>query len=78
MTDLTLGEILVCEFYLSASDSMSPMSSRGLKPVLPPGPCVPAALQLLASWKRPAGRMQRLRRRYGKRYTVQLPFHRRS
>jgi cytochrome P450 len=50
------------------------MSSRDLKPVLPPGPSVPAALQLVASWKRPAGRMQRLRRRYGKRYTVQLPF----
>ena len=50
------------------------MSSRDLKPVLPPGPSVPAALQLLADWKRPAGRLQRLRRRYGKRITVRLPF----
>ena len=50
------------------------MSSRDLKPVLPPGPSVPAALQLLADWKRPAGRLQRLRQRYGKRITVRLPF----
>ena len=50
------------------------MSSRDLRPILPPGPSVPAALQLLADWKRPAGRLQRLRRRYGKRITVRLPF----
>ena len=50
------------------------MSSRDLKPVLPPGPSMPAALQLLADWKRPAGRLQRLRQRYGKRITVRLPF----
>ncbi len=50
------------------------MSSRDLKPILPPGPSVPAALQLLADWKRPAGRLQRLRQRYGKRITVRLPF----
>src|SRR5438876_2452343 len=41
---------------------------------LPPGPRTPAALQLIATWKRPAASMERLRRRYGKRITVQLPF----
>src|SRR5436190_13376476 len=41
---------------------------------LPPGPRLPAALQLLATWKRPAASLERLRRRYGKRITVKLPF----
>ena len=41
---------------------------------LPPGPRAPAALQLLATWTRPAASVERLRRRYGKRITVQLPF----
>jgi cytochrome P450 len=41
---------------------------------LPPGPGVPAAMQLLATWKRPGASLERQRRRYGKRFTVQLPF----
>src|SRR5947209_188187 len=41
---------------------------------LPPGPRLPAALQLLATWKRPAASLERMRRRYGKRITVKLPF----
>jgi cytochrome P450 len=41
---------------------------------LPPGPRAPAALQLLATWKRPAASLERLRQKYGKRITVQLPF----
>jgi cytochrome P450 len=41
---------------------------------LPPGPRLPGAIQLLATWKRPAASLERLRRRYGKRITVQLPF----
>jgi cytochrome P450 len=41
---------------------------------LPPGPRVPGALQLVATWKRPAASLERLRQRYGKRITVQLPF----
>jgi cytochrome P450 len=41
---------------------------------LPPGPRLPRALQLLATWTRPAGSLERLRRRYGKRITVTLPF----
>ena len=50
------------------------MSNRDLKSVLPPGPRVPSTLQLLADWKRPTGRLKRLRQRYGKRFTVRMPF----
>jgi cytochrome P450 len=42
--------------------------------MLPPGPKVPAALQMAATWTRPAASLLRLRERYGKRITVQLPF----
>jgi len=41
---------------------------------LPPGPRIPGAIQMVATWKRPAASMERLRQRYGKRVTVQLPF----
>jgi cytochrome P450 len=41
---------------------------------LPPGPRVPAVLQLLATWKRPGASLERLRSRYGKRFSVRLPF----
>jgi cytochrome P450 len=41
---------------------------------LPPGPRVPAAIQMMAAWKRPAASLERLRQRYGKRITVKLPF----
>ncbi len=41
---------------------------------LPPGPPVPALLQLFVDWQRPAASLERLRQRYGKRVTVQLPF----
>jgi cytochrome P450 len=40
---------------------------------LPPGPSVPKAVQMLATWTRPAASLERLRH-YGKRITVQLPF----
>ncbi len=50
------------------------MSKRDLKAQLPPGPKVPVAMQILATWKRPAASLHRLRSRYGKRITVQLPF----
>jgi cytochrome P450 len=40
---------------------------------LPPGPSLPVAVQMLATWTRPAASLERLRR-YGKRITVQLPF----
>src|SRR5437764_734282 len=49
-------------------------SMQGPVPTLPPGPRAPAALQLLATWKRPAASLERLRQRYGNRITVQLPF----
>jgi cytochrome P450 len=47
---------------------------RDLRDVLPPGPRVPGVLQLVATWKRPAASLERLRHKYGKRITVQLPF----
>ncbi|MHB8656653.1 MAG: cytochrome P450 [Solirubrobacteraceae bacterium] len=50
------------------------MSNRILKHQLPPGPSLPAPLQILATWKRPAGSLLKLRRRYGKQITVRLPF----
>jgi cytochrome P450 len=49
------------------------MVNRELRRVLPPGPRVPAAVQLLGTWTRPISSLERLRR-YGKRVTVQLPF----
>ena len=50
------------------------MSWRDLKKALPPGPRAPGALQLMATWKRPAASLERLRQQYGKRVTVKLPF----
>ena len=50
------------------------MSRNQTMKALPPGPSVPAAMQLLATWKRPGASLERQRRRYGKRFTVQLPF----
>jgi cytochrome P450 len=46
---------------------------RELRRSLPPGPRVPAALQMVGTWTRPTASLERLRR-YGKRVTVQLPF----
>ena len=40
---------------------------------LPPGPSYPAALQLLGFWKRPLPYLERMRARYGKRFTLRLP-----
>jgi cytochrome P450 len=50
------------------------VSNRDLRPLLPPGPTTPAVVQMMATWTRPAASLDRLRRRYGKRFTVQLPF----
>jgi cytochrome P450 len=50
------------------------MTRRALRSQLPPGPRVPGALQLAATWKRPAASLERLRQKYGKQITVQLPF----
>jgi cytochrome P450 len=50
------------------------VTRRELRNALPDGPRAPAALQLLATWKRPAASLERMRERYGKRITVQMPF----
>jgi cytochrome P450 len=41
---------------------------------LPPGPQLPAALQMVGFWTRPLAFLEQCRQRYGKRFTVQLPF----
>ena len=50
------------------------MRRRELRKLLPPGPRTPAPVQLLATWTRPAASVELLRRKYGTRITVQLPF----
>jgi cytochrome P450 len=50
----------------------SMLSTRRTKKELPPGPKVPAALQTVATWTRPTSGMLRARKRYGKRFTVQV------
>lgn len=49
------------------------MRNRELRGQLPPGPHLPGLVQMVATWTRPAASMERLRQRYGKRITVQLP-----
>ena len=46
---------------------MSPRSA------LPPGPSMPAALQMVGFWTRPLAFLDRCRERYGKRFTIRLP-----
>jgi len=41
---------------------------------LPPGPQLPAAMQMVGFWTRPLAFLERCRERYGKRFTIQLPF----
>jgi cytochrome P450 len=41
---------------------------------LPPGPQLPAALQMVGFWTRPLAFLEQCRERYGKRFTIQLPF----
>ena len=40
---------------------------------LPPGPSMPAALQMVGFWTRPLAFLDRCRERYGKRFTLRLP-----
>ena len=40
---------------------------------LPPGPQLPAPLQLLGFWTRPLAFLEQSRQRYGKRFTIRLP-----
>ncbi len=41
---------------------------------LPPGPRLPAAMQMVGFWTRPLSFLERCRARYGKRFTIRLPF----
>ena len=50
------------------------MRARISRDQLPPGPRAPGLLQMIATWTRPAASMERLRKKYGKRIAVQLPF----
>jgi cytochrome P450 len=49
------------------------MSRREVRRQLPDGPRVPSAIQMLGTWTRPTSTLLRLRQRYGKRISVQLP-----
>ncbi|MBV9311790.1 MAG: cytochrome P450 [Solirubrobacterales bacterium] len=50
------------------------MKTRVNREQLPPGPRMPVVLQMIGFWTRPASSLERLRRKYGKRITVALPF----
>ena len=41
---------------------------------LPPGPQYPALIQGVAMWTRPLASLERYRAKYGKRFTIRLPF----
>ena len=41
---------------------------------LSPGPRTPSAVQFVGMWMRPLAFLKRCRRRYGKRFTIRLPF----
>src|SRR5688572_21890197 len=41
---------------------------------LPPGPSYPALIQGVAMWTRPLASLERYRAKYGKRFTIRLPF----
>lgn len=45
---------------------------RGTNGTLPPGPRTPAALQTVGFWARPNAGAERLRRRYGSRFTTRI------
>jgi cytochrome P450 len=48
------------------------LENRHIKRQLPPGPKVPASLQMAGSWLRPTAVSLRARERYGKRFSVRL------
>ena len=39
---------------------------------LPPGPRMPALLQMIGTWSRPTAFLEQARRRYGPRFTVRI------
>ena len=44
-----------------------------MRPSLPPGPSYPSLIQGIGLWSRPLAYLERLRARYGKRFTVRFP-----
>jgi cytochrome P450 len=48
------------------------LENRRIKRQLPPGPKMPASLQMAGAWLRPTTAVLRGRERYGKRFTLQL------
>jgi cytochrome P450 len=48
------------------------LENRRIKRQLPPGPKVPASVQIAGSWLRPTAVVLRARERYGKRFSVRL------
>jgi len=50
------------------------MKTATIASSLPPGPRQPSAFQFAATWLRPGASVEELRRRYGRRFTVRLPF----
>jgi cytochrome P450 len=59
------------KLLLAARSKEATVRKRDL---LPPGPKTPSVIQMVATWTRPAGSLDRLRRRYGRRFAVRLPF----
>jgi cytochrome P450 len=51
-----------------------PKRSKISRDQLPPGPRMPGAIQMIATWTRPAASLEQLRQKYGTRISVQLPF----
>jgi len=45
-----------------------------MQPSLPPGPSYPRLIQVIGIWTRPYAVFERCRERYGKRFTLSLPF----
>jgi cytochrome P450 len=45
-----------------------------VRTLLPPGPAYPSMIQGLGFWTRPLAFLERARARYGKRFTIRLPF----
>jgi cytochrome P450 len=48
------------------------LENRRIKSQLPPGPKVPASVQMIGTWARPTAVLLRARERYGKRFAVRL------
>src|SRR5687767_5320879 len=58
---------------MSQTRSSDRRSLGVMRASLPPGPSYPSLLQGIGVWTRPLAYSEKLRARYGKRYTVRLP-----